>query len=450
MNDARSADRAAKRLAWCACLALTFTTVSRPARADDTGHASPAPSGTGAAAPAPSDSASPASPPTTEEGGEIVFHASPRATDMAALTASSMQQVHVGTAKARYAMNIFGDVNFQFGNGPQPNGSTPGSLQTHPSFALGTLSFLITGELQKHSVSTAEFALEYDDTTNQVGIDIERLHVGWLGEHFFLYAGRVHTAFGYWNNAYHHGKWLQPNEERPRWVAFEDTGGILPIHTVGLSGGTNVEVGASTELKITLSVSNGRGNVVDDIRNTFDYQDGKALGSQIEFVGVGLPELRMGVSGMYDRIQGLPGTDPTGGPTRPALPNTDIDEYIMGAHVAYPGYPLLFIAESYYILHHVPGHAYATYGGFATLGRSFGIVTPYIRGQWIGTSGGSDPFFVPDPNAPGAARFDQVDGMAGVRVDLTDWTAVRAEYTATKIASDDIRHECVVQWSWGF
>jgi hypothetical protein len=217
---------------------------------------------------APTASAAPRDqPPAPNDSNEMVFH--PAHGDMGALAAGSMQQMRIGTTKARYAMNIFGDVNFEVGS----------RARTHPSFALGTLSFLVTGELERHFVSTAEFALEYDDRTNQVGVDIERHHVGWLGEHFFVYAGRVHTAFGYWNNAYHHGKWLQPNMERPRWIAFEDSGGLLPIHTIGLSAGPIFPIGESV-LKITLSVSNGRGNVVDDIRNRFDYQDSKALHAQ--------------------------------------------------------------------------------------------------------------------------------------------------------------------------
>ena len=197
-------------------------------------------------------------------------------------------------------------------------------------------------------------------------------------------------------------------------------------------------------------MSNGRGNVVDDIRNTFDYQDGKSVNSQIELVGIGLPELRAGISGMYDHIAALPAMDPNCGPTRPALPDTGIDEYIMGAHVAYPGYPFLFIAEGYWILHHVPSHTFNTYGGFATVSRAFGIVTPYLRAQWIGTSGGTDPFFVPDAGAADAARLDELEGLVGLRVDLTDWTALRAEYRAFRISNDDVRHAGVLQWScWG-
>ncbi|HZU81900.1 MAG TPA: hypothetical protein VE987_03240 [Polyangiaceae bacterium] len=418
------------------------------ARAQDAGGAPDAPvqapsSEPGAAqapspAPPPSPSGSPGPTPTPEASDEMVFHVS--RSDMESLASGSMQQTRVGGARARYALNIFGDVDF-FAGSANSTSIPAGPTGTHPSFALGTLSFLITGELERHFVSTAEFALEYDDQTNQVGVDVERLHVGWLGEHFFLYAGRVHTAFGYWNNAYHHGKWLQPNEERPRWVAFEDEGGLLPIHTVGLSGGSVVDVGPG-QLKVTLSVSNGRGNVVDDIRNRFDYLDSKAVHGQLELVGVGAPDLRFGVSGMYDRIA------PANAATRPALPDTPIDEFIVGAHVAYPGYPTLLVAEGYCVAHQVPGHTFLTYGGFVTVGRAFGVVTPYVRGQWIGTHGGSDPFFVPDPTAP--PTFDELEGVAGVRVDLTAWTAVRAEYRATQLARGDVAHLGVVQWSWGF
>jgi hypothetical protein len=446
MRPARALLRTSRPVVSGVSLVATVAAIvpsARSARADEptAGRPVPPPTDPNAdpATPPPPVEPTTAPPPAAEEGSEIVFHAAPRAPDMAALTATSMQQVHVGSTKARYAMNIFGDVDFSVGT----------ESGTHPSFALGTLSFLITGELEKHFVSTAEFAFEYDDVTNEVGVDIERLHVGYLGEHFFVYAGRVHTAFGYWNNAYHHGKWLQPNMERPRWVAFEDEGGLLPIHTVGLSAGTNVDAGPG-QLRIIASVSNARGNVVDNIRNTFDYQNGKAVHAQLEYVGLGLPELRAGVAGMYDHIVGRPATSTDGSATRPARPDTGIDEYILSAHIAYPSYPLLFIAEGYYVMHHVPDHLFSTYGGFATLGRAFGVITPYVRGEWIGTSGGSDPFFVPDPTAPGAARFDQVDGLVGIRWDLTDWTALRVEYRATKIAHDDVTHLGVVQWSWGF
>jgi hypothetical protein len=414
----------------------------RLAQADERASTHPwPPASEGGASPAPAAAESKTEPPAAmgSEGAGTVFHVAPRANDMTTLAENSMQQGYLGAAKTRYAMNIFGDVDFSFGT----------ASNTHVSFALGTLSFLVTGELEKHFVATAEFTFEYNDAANRVQIDIDRLHLGWLGAHFFVYAGRVHTAFGYWNTAYHHGKWLQPNMERPRWVAFEDLGGLLPVHTVGLNAGSNIDVGAG-ELKVTASVSNGRGNVVDDVRSTFDYQNFKALHAQLEYVGLGVPDLRVGLSGMYDHIAALPGTGGPGVPARPALPDNGIDEYILGAHVAYPGYPLIFVVEAYCVVHRVPSRLFNTYGGFATFGRAFGVVMPYVRGEWIGTSGGTDPFFVPDSGAPAAARFDQVDGLVGLRLDLTDWTALRIEYRATKVSHDDITQLGVVQWSWGF
>ena len=72
--------------------------------------------------------------------------------------------------------------------------------------------------------------------------------------------------------------------------------------------------------------------------------------------------------------------------------------------------------------------------------------------EWIESFEGHsalDPFFVPDPTAANAAHFDQGDGLVGVRVDLTDWTALRAEYRATKIARDELTHPAVLRCIWG-
>ena len=119
----------------------------------------------------------------------------------------------------------------------------------------------------------------------------------WQSSRFFIEAGRTHTGFGYWNNAYHHGRWLQPTIARPRWVAFEDDGGILPVHWVG-AGSRRARADRSTPtVNIMLTVGNGRGKIVDDVRNNRDYQTMKAFHGSLELVGIGRPELRVGVAG---------------------------------------------------------------------------------------------------------------------------------------------------------
>ena len=47
---------------------------------------------------------------------------------------------------------------------------------------------------------------------------------------FNVSIGRGHTAMGYWNQTFHHGKWFQTTTDRPAIYRFEDDIGILPVH----------------------------------------------------------------------------------------------------------------------------------------------------------------------------------------------------------------------------
>lgn len=362
------------------------------------------------------------------EPAQPLAGADKHAPNMDAFADASNNMVAIGATKARFSLNFFGDVNAM----------ATSAVGTHPSFSLGAQDFLVTGRLDEHFVATSEFAIEFGEN-NEPGVDLERLHVGYYGEHFFVRAGRVHTELGYWNNAYHHGKWLSPSIDRPRWVAFEDDGGLLPIHTIGVGGGAIADI-ADGKLKWTVSIANGRGRIVDDIRNKYDYQLGKMFHSQVEYIASS--DWRFGVSALYDTIPAR------GADVRPALPDTDIREYIVGAHVAYPSYPAIGIAEGYLIEHRVPGRSFTTFGGFVLVGYAFNPITPYLRVQAIVARGGDDPFFNPDP--ANAERLDILEGVAGVRVDLTSWTAVRAEYRATETGTATPIHAGIAQWCWAF
>jgi hypothetical protein len=376
----------------------------------------------------PADEAPPAAPTRTL-----------RPTTMEQVSEASMQEVHIGGTKARYTLNFFGDVTFAFGD-PQSAAAAP-PIGRFPSFSLGDQTFLLRGELGKHFVATTEWSFEIGD---EVNVDVERMAVRWQGDNYFVEAGRTHTSFGYWNNAYHHGRWLQPTIVRPRWVAFEDDDGILPVHLVGIDAGYKVKTPGGS-LNFVASLGNGRGKIVDDVRNAGDYQVAKAAQASIEYVGMIWPDLRIGVSGMYDRIPGQPAD------MRPALPGPSFDEWIGGVYVAYPSVPLLLIAEGYLVDHRHANQEWTTYGGFGLLGYNFGAFTPYALIERIVSSGGQDPFFVPDPMNPGAS-FDTVDAILGLRIDLSDWTALKAEYRYTNSLDRDdaIVHEGLLDWSWGF
>jgi hypothetical protein len=366
----------------------------------------------------------------------------PRALTMEDVSGPATDELHIGKVQSRYSLNFFGDTSLSMGRPSVPDHVL--------SFKFGAQDLLLKGELGNHIVATTEIAMEPD--SNQIVVDIERFNVRWQSEHFFIEAGRSHTSFGYWNNAYHHGSWLQPSIERPRWVAFEDADGLLPVHWVGLDLGAKFKLPSST-LNIFASVGNGRGHIVDDVRNAGDYQSLKALHVAAELVGIHWPELRAGVSGIIDRIPALPAV---GAASRPALPDQPIDELIGGAYVAYAGYPLVLIAESYWVIHRAKdqqslSQQWNTYGGFALIGYAFGRFTPYVEFERVASSGGADPFFVPDQSMQ-TSSFNTAEGIVGLRIDLSDWTALKAEYRQTRTLGDAAStfQEGVLNWSWGF
>jgi len=84
-----------------------------------------------------------------------------------------------------------------------------------------------------NSVSFLSEVVVGADAANSWGIDIERAQITYRASDFFhLSGGRMHTAIGYYNTAYHHGTWFQTATGRPYMYFFEDSGGILPVHIV--------------------------------------------------------------------------------------------------------------------------------------------------------------------------------------------------------------------------
>lgn len=358
-----------------------------------------------------------------------------RARTMEEVAGGGIEELNIRNVHWRYSLNFFGDVFLGLGHPAQPDHSL--------SFGLGAQDILIKGELSNHIVTSTELAIEASET-GEIGIDIERFNVRWYSPRFYVEAGRSHTAFGYWNNAYHHGKWLQLTIDRPRWVAFEDDGGLLPVHWVGLNAGAKLDLGSGA-LDVVASLGNGRGKIVDDVRNTRDYQSMKALHLGLELVGVGLAELRVGVAAVADRIPAQTVAD------RPALPDRAIDELIGSGHVAYASVPLLLIAESYAVVHRVDSQRWTTFGGFLLVGYAFDRFTPYLELERFASRGGSDPFFNPGVAGVAVVSFDTVEGIAGLRIDLSDWTALKAEYRITRTVDRSTTfQEGIVNWSWGF
>jgi len=341
--------------------------------------------------------------------------------------------------RLRFALNAFGDVS-AFSRLAEDDDESA-------TFSLGTFALLINGELSDSLLGTAEVTFE-TDSDNEQEVSLERLHLAWQTPRFFLVAGRTHSDLGYWNTAFHHGAWLHLPIGRPRALRGEDAGGILPIHWIGVEGG--IRAGGFT---LAGGVGNGRGDDEESIALETDTNDFKALKIKIEYVGLGWPDLRVGVGGLYDRIA------PASLEIRPALPDEEIDEYIANAYVAYRGPALTLIAEAYSIWHRADDIAdedetetFLTADAFAVIGYRIGRLTPYTQIERTEARGdGIDPFYTPVPDMPTPSTpIDRTEWIVGARLDPSIWSAIKVEYRLARAdASDSSDHTFAINWSFG-
>jgi len=83
--------------------------------------------------------------------------------------------------------------------------------------------------------------------------DLERIQVGWEpSDHSVFWLGRFHQASSVWNHEHHHGQFLQTSISRPASEEWEDEGGIIPQHFLGLLWESSWRVGGVYRLHSAL------------------------------------------------------------------------------------------------------------------------------------------------------------------------------------------------------
>ena len=101
-------------------------------------------------------------------------------------------------------------------------------------FYVGNLDFYMTPHLGDRTRALFELNTEVS-SEGSVGVDLDRAQIGYqFSDHATVWIGRYHTPYGYVNTALHHGSWINNSLRRPNFLQFEDNGGIVPAHTVGL------------------------------------------------------------------------------------------------------------------------------------------------------------------------------------------------------------------------
>jgi len=278
------------------------------------------------------------------------------------------------------------------------------------TFSLGQLDLFLSSRLASDFNMLSEIVFEAGES-NGFGVDVERLLLQYSpSDTLSLGIGRFHTSIGYYNTAYHHGNWFQTATGRPFIFRFEDDGGILPVHGVGVTAQGQIPSGAAG-LRYAAEISNGRRSRSPDdeaVQNVEDENAHKAINLALLSRPTGIPGLQAGISMYRDRLE--PAAQPT------------IDETIVAAHLVYQIPQFEQLNEAIFI-RHAPSDTEpvaTTTSFYSQISRQFGRVRPYFRYEFLDVPS-SDLVF---RNEVGRSYGPTV----GLRIDAAPPVAVKVEY----------------------
>ncbi len=308
----------------------------------------------------------------------------------------------------------FADVGYTHSQAPAADDRKGG-------FTMGNLDLFLTPELSERVKMLAEVVIEYG-ADGTIGTDVERMQLGYtVNDALTLWGGRFHTPYGYWSTAFHHGAQIQTSLMRPRFIDFEDKGGVLPAHTVGIWGTGRTSAGDG---KVTYDVFVGNGGrVVDgtlDFQPVRDSNGNKSLGGKLgyEFSG-SLAGLALGVHGNAQTVDVYTGGAHTG---------SDKFRYY-GGYGVYDTDDWEVLTEYYRFKDqdNLGGSgSHSSWAGFAQAGRRLdGGWTPYLRYEKASLDQ-TDPYFFALASGGSYTRTS-----LGLRYDLTPRSALKLEVNRT-------------------
>jgi hypothetical protein len=332
--------------------------------------------------------------------------------------------VSAGKSSNDTGLPMHGFADVYVGN----SGLAAGEDRPH-GFGFGALSFYMTPQFTEHV--KALFELAFEGSNAGLSTDLERVQVGYVfSDALTVWAGRFHTPYGYYNTAFHHGAQIQTSVTRPRFLDFEDKGGILPAHSVGMMLDGRVSIGPGKILydayvtnggKIGGVNANGEGvldfNFVTDDNNTRGL--GATLGYRVGGVQAGVHMLRDDVYSYDDS----PSTGVATAQTRVGM---------AGGYAVYDDNDWEVMVETYHwsnkdILN--GGASMSSNAYFAQVGRAIGQWTPFARIEKTKLDQ-NDHYFADQASGRSYKR-----SLIGIRYDLDPKAAIKFE--AGKVKQTD-------------
>jgi len=349
----------------------------------------------------------------------------------------------------------FSDVTYTYDWNKQPAKAT--DPNTNGTVALGELDLFMRANLSDRVDFLTEFNFSSDPNTNDGAVDVERLQIGYLvNDALKIQAGRFHNVLSYWNMTYHHGRQLYTTVNRPDFVHFEDDGGLVPTHLVGLSIGGHLD---SRMGGFEYDIMGGNGPRVQNVdpittsggslspNSSGDDSKNKAGSFMFRYMPRGaLRGFGIGVSGNIQQLRFYQADGVT--PVTIVSPNgtaTDVVfQQIYGANLTYLAHNIEFLSEGYQFRDYdYNQHSYLDYVWYAQIGlRIKNRFTPYSRFERT-TVLANDPYFV----ALGTQNLSKT--IAGIRFDLIPSSSIKAEIQFIDTPSNRY-NEAAIQWAFAF
>ena len=255
-----------------------------------------------------------------------------------------------------------------------------------------------------------EAVLETDNQTlvADVPVNVERLLLQYRDNDYFnLDIGSYRTAIGFYNTTLR-ASWLQTSLTRPMLFTFEDEGGFLPLHNVGLSANGIVPSG-DLGLHYVVEVGSSR-NYAQPGRTGLDWEQNAAVNVALYARPRAIPGLQIGSSSYHDKFSPEPGSM--------------LNRSVWTAHAVYQAHRFEFLNEAVLARFREPGLGYGNVPGFySQLGYRVGSNwTPYTRYDYVNVYGkGSVGEYAPQ-YVPWRTVFS-----GGLRYDLTEAVALKFE-----------------------
>ena len=300
---------------------------------------------------------------------------------------------------------------------------------------LGDIDIVATAKLNEKATVVADFVV----ASNHGGfaLEVERFVASYkFNDRFNLDVGRFHTAIGWYNNFYHNGTYFQTTQDRPEPFIFEDNGGILPVHSVGLS--LNGEIPSGTaNLSYSFEIANGRNFSADSVQKLVidDDNNYKSVNFQLRAKPDGLANWQFGAGVYHDTLtpEFSPGV------------TTRVDQLIISGYAVYKSSAIEWFTEGFAIGDEVHNeHRHWTGAAYTQFSKKFGRIRPYARLQMRSAA-------EHDPVLQLLGANTSVWGpQLGVRYDFTSMMAVKFEIERSKYKDGPTVDELFSQLTFRF